>query len=66
MAAAGPALRAQSIAALGDELDRADALGLQALVMHPGSYTTGTEAEGLALVATRSRDLIGSGRARTR
>jgi deoxyribonuclease-4 len=51
VAAASPALRAQSIAALGDELDRADALGLQGLVMHPGSYTTGTESEGLALIA---------------
>jgi deoxyribonuclease IV len=51
VAAASPALRAQSIAALGDELDRADALGLQGLVMHPGSYTTGTESAGLELIA---------------
>ena len=42
LAAAAPALRAQSIAALGEELDRAEALGLDGLVMHPGSYTTGT------------------------
>jgi deoxyribonuclease-4 len=51
IAAAQPALRAQSIAALGEELDRAEALGLDGLVMHPGSYTTGTEAGGLRLIA---------------
>lgn len=51
LAAASPALRAQSRAALLEELDRAEALGLDGLVMHPGSYTTGTEAEGLRLIA---------------
>jgi deoxyribonuclease-4 len=51
LAAADPALRARSIEALGDELDRAEALGLDGLVMHPGSYTSGTEAGGLALIA---------------
>lgn len=51
LAAASPALRAQSIAALGEELDRAEALGLDGLVMHPGSYTTGTEEAGLRLIA---------------
>jgi len=53
LAAADPALRAQSLAALGEELDRAEALGLLGLVMHPGSYTSGTERDGL--------DLIGDG-----
>jgi deoxyribonuclease IV len=51
VAAASPELRAQSIAALGEELDRAEALGLDGLVMHPGSYTTGTEDRGLILIA---------------
>ena len=50
LAAADPALRAQSIAALGEELDRAESLGLDGLVMHPGSYTSGTEEEGLRLI----------------
>src|SRR6476646_9501434 len=50
VAAAVPALRAQSIAALGEELDRAEALGLDGLVMHPGSYTNGTEEDGLQLI----------------
>jgi deoxyribonuclease-4 len=51
VAAAEPALRAKSIAALGEELDRAELLGLDGLVMHPGSYTTGTEQQGLHLIA---------------
>jgi deoxyribonuclease-4 len=36
IAAASAALRQQSIAALGEELERAEALGLEGLVMHPG------------------------------
>lgn len=51
LAAATAGLREQSIAALGEEMDRAEALGLDGLVMHPGSYTTGTEADGLRLIA---------------
>jgi deoxyribonuclease-4 len=51
LGAADPGLRAQSQAALEEEYDRAEALGLQGLVMHPGSYTSGTEAEGLRLIA---------------
>ena len=51
LAAADAALRAQSIAALGEEIDRAEVLGLDGLVMHPGSYTTGTEEEGIRLIA---------------
>lgn len=51
LAAAAPALREQSIAALREELDRAEILGLDALVMHPGSYTTGSERGGLQLIA---------------
>src|SRR3954469_22662163 len=42
LAAADPALRTRSIESLRDELDRANALGLDGLVMHPGSYTSGT------------------------
>ena len=58
VAAAIPALRAQSIEALGDEIDRAEALGLQALVMHPGSYTSGTEGQGLSLIADALHGLL--------
>ena len=51
VAAALKSLREQSIAALGEELDRAETLGLDGLVMHPGSYTSGTERDGLRLIA---------------
>jgi deoxyribonuclease-4 len=51
LAASLPSLRDQSIAALREEVDRAEALGLDGLVMHPGSYTSGTEREGLRLIA---------------
>jgi deoxyribonuclease IV len=58
IAAAEPGLRAKSIAALGEELDRAEVLGLDGLVMHPGSYTSGTEAQGLRLIAQALRALL--------
>src|SRR5215210_149399 len=51
LAAAIPALREQSIASLAEEIDRAEALGLFGLVMHPGSHTTGSEQDGLRLIA---------------
>jgi deoxyribonuclease-4 len=44
-------LRDASIAAFADELDRAHALGLLGVVLHPGACTTGTEADALRLVA---------------
>jgi deoxyribonuclease IV len=67
LAAAAPALRAQSIAALGEELDRAELLGLDGLVMHPGSYTTGTEQQGLRLIAEALAGLLAARpRGRTR
>src|SRR5512132_827890 len=58
VAAAAPALRAQSVAALGEELDRAESLGLDGLVMHPGSYTSGTEEEGLRLIGDAINGLL--------
>lgn len=45
------ALRAQSIAAMADEIDRAEALGLLGVVLHPGCYTVGNEADGLSSIA---------------
>ncbi|MGH9254377.1 MAG: deoxyribonuclease IV [Vicinamibacterales bacterium] len=48
-------LREQSIAAFIDELDRADALGLLGVVIHPGTCTAGTEDEGLRLIADAIR-----------
>lgn len=46
-----PLLREQSIAAFIDELDRADALGLLGVVIHPGTCTAGSEAGALRLIA---------------
>jgi deoxyribonuclease IV len=51
LAAADAALRARSVESLCEELDRAEALGLDGLVMHPGSFTSGTETGGLRLIA---------------
>jgi deoxyribonuclease-4 len=58
LATANPALRRQSIDAMGDELDRAEALGLMGVVLHPGCYTRGSEAEGLKLIAEGLLELI--------
>ena len=51
LATADPELRQKSIESLTEEIDRADALGLDGLVMHPGSFTSGTEEGGLKLIA---------------
>jgi deoxyribonuclease-4 len=51
LASGNRALRRQSLAAMGDELDRAEALGLLGVVLHPGCYTAGSEADGLELIA---------------
>jgi deoxyribonuclease-4 len=44
--------------AMGDELDRAEALGLLGVVLHPGAYTVGSEAEGLTLIADALFELL--------
>jgi deoxyribonuclease-4 len=67
IASANETLRAQSMAALGEELDRAAALGLDGLVMHPGSYTNSSEQQGLDLIADGLRALLDARpRARTK
>ncbi len=58
LASADAALRRQSIDAMADEIDRAEALGLLGVVLHPGAYTSGTEAGGLTLVAAALADLL--------
>jgi deoxyribonuclease-4 len=55
LATTSPALRAQSIDAFADELDRAHALGLLGVVIHPGTCTAGTEDDGLRLIAAAVR-----------
>jgi deoxyribonuclease-4 len=62
LAATSPALRHQSLDAMGDELDRAEALGLMGVVLHPGCYTDGSETEGLALIAEGLLELLGQRR----
>ena len=58
VAAPDRTLRRRSIAALAEEMDRAEALGLLGLVLHPGSYTTGTEAAGLRLIGDAVNELL--------
>ena len=60
LATRSPALRAQSIAALTDELDRADALGLLGVVLHPGACTSGSEDEALECAARALGEVLAS------
>ena len=55
LATTTPALRQMSIAAFVDELDRAHALGLLGVVIHPGTCTAGTENDALRLIADAVR-----------
>jgi deoxyribonuclease-4 len=55
LATAAPGLRQQSLEAFVDELDRAEALGLLGVVIHPGTCTSGTEEDALALIADAIR-----------
>ena len=58
LASTDRALRRQSLDAMGDEIDRAEALGLLGVVLHPGCYTAGSEAEGLELIAEALLQLL--------
>jgi deoxyribonuclease-4 len=58
LATADPGLREQSIAAFIDELDRAEALGLLGVVIHPGTCTSGTDEDGLRLIAKAIRSAL--------
>jgi deoxyribonuclease-4 len=62
LATTNAGLRRQSLEAMGDEIDRAEALGLLGVVLHPGAYTTGNEAAGLTLVAESLLDLLSARR----
>ena len=50
-----PVLREQSIAAFVDEIDRAEALGLLGVVIHPGTCTAGPDDQALRLIADAIR-----------
>jgi deoxyribonuclease IV len=62
LATTNPALRRQSLDAMGDELNRAESLGLLGVVLHPGAYTVGSEADGLTLIAEALLELLGARR----
>ena len=51
IASPAPDLRAQSIAALGEELDRAEALGLLGVVLHPGARLAAPAEQALSLIS---------------
>jgi deoxyribonuclease-4 len=55
LATSVPGLRKMSIDAFVDELERAHALGLLGVVIHPGTCTTGSEEDALRLVADAVR-----------
>src|SRR6476659_8787270 len=58
LATTNETLRRQSIEAMGDEIDRAEALGLLGVVLHPGCYTHGSPTHGLQLIAEALLDLL--------
>jgi deoxyribonuclease-4 len=58
IATANPALRAQSLAALGEEVDRAEALGLLGVVLHPGARLAAPEDEAVAMVVSALAEVI--------
>jgi deoxyribonuclease-4 len=62
LATAHPPLRRQSLDAMADEIDRAEALDLLGVVVHPGCYTLGSEAAGLDLIADGLLELLAARR----
>jgi len=57
LASPDPVLWQRSVAAFVVEMLRAERLGIPAVVIHPGSYTTSSEAAGLAQI-TRALDQV--------
>ena len=53
-----PVLRDQSLAAFLDEIDRAEALGLLGVVIHPGTCTAGPDDDALRLIAEAIRQTL--------
>src|SRR5712692_3160565 len=58
IATTNPVLRAQSLAALGEEVDRAEALRLMGVVLHPGARMAASEDEAIALVVGALTEVI--------
>ncbi|HYM23297.1 MAG TPA: deoxyribonuclease IV [Vicinamibacterales bacterium] len=55
-------LRRMSLDAMGDEIDRAEALGLLGVVLHPGCYVSTSETIGLQLIAEGLLELLAARR----
>ncbi len=49
----------KSIDALVDEMERANALGLEGLVVHPGAYTDSSEADGINRIVDAVAETLG-------
>jgi deoxyribonuclease-4 len=62
LATSNAALLQQSVEAMGDEIDRAEALGLTGVVLHPGCYTSGSAEQGLRIIADALIELLASRR----
>lgn len=60
IATMNPGLRAQSVAALEDEVHRAEALGLLGVVLHPGARLTAPIDEAIGLVGDALQRVLGS------
>ncbi len=58
LATTSETLRAQSIAALGEEVDRAEALGLLGVVLHPGARLSAPTEEALSLIASALTEVL--------
>jgi deoxyribonuclease-4 len=58
LASTDATLRGRSIDAMADEVDRAEALGLLGVVLHPGCSTGAPPARGLELVAAALLDVL--------
>jgi deoxyribonuclease-4 len=58
IATTNPVLRAQSLAALDEEVDRAEALRLMGVVLHPGARMAASEDEAIALVVGALTEVI--------
>ena len=58
LAASPGVLRRHSLEAMDDEIERAEALGLLGVVLHPGCHTAGEPAGALALVAEALLELV--------
>ena len=58
IATTNPTLRAQSIAALGEEVDRGELLGLLGVVLHPGARIAAPADQAIELVAGALRQVL--------